>query len=40
MDAPYLEVSKARLDGVLDNLVWWEVEVSLLVAGGLELHGL
>ena len=33
--APSLEVSKARLDGALSNLVQWKV--SLPVAGGLEL---
>jgi len=38
VDAPSLEVFKARLDGALSNLVWWEV--SLLVAGGLELDDL
>ena len=38
VDAPSLEVFKPRLDGALDNLVWWEV--SLPVAGGLELGGL
>ena len=32
--APSLEVSKARLDGALSNLVWWKM--SLLMAGGLE----
>jgi len=31
-------VFKARLDGALSNLVWWEV--SLPIAGGLELVGL
>ena len=36
--APSLEVSKARLDGALSNLVQWKV--SLPVAGGLELDGL
>ena len=25
VDAPSLEVSKARLDGALSNLVWWKV---------------
>ena len=30
--APSLEVFKARLDGALGNLVWWEV--SLPMAGG------
>ena len=38
VDAPSLEVFKARLDGALGNLVWWEV--SLSVAGGLELDDL
>nr|XP_047910982.1 glutamate-rich protein 1 isoform X3 [Anser cygnoides] len=33
-----LEVLKARLDGALGSLVWWEV--SLPMAGGLELGGL
>ena len=32
VDAPSLEVFKARLDGALGNLVWWEV--SLPMAGG------
>ena len=32
VDAPSVEVFKARLDGALDNPVWWEV--SLPVAGG------
>lgn len=32
VDAPSLEVLKARLDGALGNLVWWEV--SLPMAGG------
>ena len=36
--APSLEVFKARLDGALGNLVWWEV--SLPMAGGLELDEL
>jgi len=36
--APSLAVFKARLDGALSNLVWWNM--SLLVAGGMELHGL
>ena len=31
VDAPSLEVLKARLDGALGNLVWWEV--SLPMAG-------
>ena len=34
VDAPSLEVFKARLDGALSNLVWWKL--SLLMAGGLE----
>ena len=37
VDAPSLEVFKARLDGAVSNLVWWEV--SLPMAGGLELDG-
>jgi len=32
MDTPSLEVLKARLDGALGNLVWWEV--SLPMGGG------
>ena len=32
VDAPSLEVFKARLDGALGSLVWWEV--SLPMAGG------
>ena len=32
VDAPSLEVSKARLDGALGSLGWWEV--SLPMAGG------
>jgi len=35
VDAPSLEVLKARLDGAFGNLVWWKV--SLLMAGELEL---
>ena len=38
VDAPSLEVLKARLDGALSNLVWWKV--SLPMAGGLELDDL
>ena len=38
VDAPSLEVFKARLDGALGNLVWWEV--SLPMAGELELSDL
>ena len=38
VDAPSLEVFKARLDGALGSLVWWEV--SLPMAGGLELDSL
>jgi len=36
--APTLEVFKARLDGSLSNLVYWEM--SLPIAGGLELDDL
>lgn len=32
VDAPSLEVLKARLDGSLGKLVWWEM--SLPMAGG------
>ena len=32
VDAPSLEVLKARLDGAVSNLGWWEV--SLPTAGG------
>ena len=38
VDAPSLEVFKARLDGALGNPVWWEV--SLPMAGELELGDL
>ena len=38
VDAPFLEVFKARLDGALSNLVLWKV--SLPMAGGLELDDL
>ena len=38
MNAPSLEVLKARLDGALSNLVYWEV--SLPIAEGLELYDL
>ena len=34
VDAPSLEVPKARLDGALGNLVWWELSVPM--AGGVE----
>ena len=34
VDAPSLEVSKARLDRALSNLIQWKV--SLTMAGGLE----
>jgi len=40
VDAPFLEVFKAKMDRVVSNLVWWKV--SLPMAGGLELdhiHG-
>ena len=33
VDAPSLQVFKARLDGTLSNLIYWEV--SLPMAGGL-----
>ena len=33
VDAPSLEIFKARLDGALSNLVW--LKMSLLTAGGL-----
>ena len=36
VDAPSLEVFKARLDGTLGHLI--ESEMSLSVAGGLELN--
>lgn len=32
VDAPSLEVHKARLDGALGKLIWWEM--SLPTAGG------
>ena len=38
VDAPSLEVFKARLDGALSNLVWWKV--SLPMEGVLERDGL
>jgi len=38
VDAPSLEVFKARLDGALSNLVQWKM--SLPVAGGLEVNDL
>jgi len=38
VEAPSLETFKARLDGALSSLVWWEV--SLPLARGLELDGL
>ena len=38
VDVPSLEAFKARLDGTLGNMVY--LEVSLLIAGRLELHGL
>ena len=38
VDAPSLEVFKARLDGALSNLVRWKV--SLPMAWGLELEDL
>ena len=38
VDAPTLEVFKARLDGALSNLLWWEV--SLPMEGRLQRNGL
>jgi len=38
VDAPSVEVFKARLDGALSTLVWWKV--SLCMARGLELDNL
>ncbi|GAB0178112.1 hypothetical protein GRJ2_000276500 [Grus japonensis] len=38
VDAPSLEVFKARLDGALGSLIWWKV--SLPMARGLELDDL
>ena len=38
VDAPSLEVSKTKLDGALNNLVYWEI--SLPIAFGLELDDL
>jgi len=38
VDAPSLEMFKARLDGTLSNLVYWKM--SLPMAGGLELDDL
>lgn len=38
VDAPSLEMFKAKLDGALGNLVWWEV--SLPMASKVELDGL
>jgi len=35
VDALSLEAFKARLDGTLSNLIWWEV--SLPIGGSLEL---
>ena len=32
MDAPFLEAFKARLDGAVSDLVWWEM--FLPIAGG------
>ena len=31
VDAPSLEMFKARLDGALGNLVWWEVSLPMAV---------
>jgi len=36
VDAPSLEVFKARLDGALSSLVWWKM--SLPMAGRLKLY--
>jgi len=38
VNAPSLEVFKARLDGDLGNLIWYQIErlTTLPVAGGLE----
>ena len=40
VDAPSLEVFKARLDGALGSLGWYEMGtlVALPVVGSLELH--
>jgi len=38
VDAPSLQVFKARLDGALSNPVWWKLP--LPTAGGLELDDL
>ena len=38
MDAPSLQVLKARLDGALGSLIWWEG--NHLTAGALELEDL
>ena len=40
VDAPTLEVFKARLDWALGSLIWYEMWrlVDLPVVGGLELH--
>ena len=40
VDAPSLEVLKARLDGALGSLGWYEMWrlVALYAVGGLELH--
>ena len=42
MDAPFLEVFEARLDGALSNLIWCLIEwlTALPVAGRLELDDL
>jgi len=38
VDAPFLELFKARLDGTFSNPVQWKV--SLHMAGGLELNNI
>ena len=37
VDAPSLEVFKARLDGTLSSVVWWEVTAH---SSGLKLDGI
>ena len=38
VDAPSLEVFKARLDGVWSNLVWWEVSLPMAEGWGLDVQ--
>ena len=33
VDVPPLEVPKARLDGVLDSLIWWLAALPMAVVG-------